>query len=347
MYSIRVPLSLIALTLIFSCSCLAGDLLQPGQIAHPFTLDDVNGLPVSLQETLNSGPTLLVFFRTDCSHCKIELPLLQKLSQEEAYAKLRILAVSVREKVDVVTSFIEEHGLTFPVVIDSTMKVTRTYGVPSIPRAFFLKRSGELNSTIGSAHEDVIREHIDNLLNEGGQTAQKVLIVVPDMALESGSLTVEAAKAAGYEPVVWDMAVSGVIPEEELRKHLQRPVIRCLPQDKESHAIGRKEEIALLGLLSDGGKLLLVGNDLAKSAHKTDLLRYYVTLQYKADDAGSLVLKGEAGDPDFSSFNFQLREKTTDGEIRPDLITPAGADAVPILRYDGIEGDCAALLVKT
>ena len=341
------PLTFFVLALTIVTQCWAGDLLKPGETAHPFTLDDVNGQPFTLQDTLNSGPTLLVFFRTDCSHCKIELPLLQQLSQEADYASLRILAVSVREKAEAVTAFIEKHGLTFPVLIDKTMKVTREYGVPSIPRSFFLKKaSGILNSTVGTAHEDVIREHIDSLLN-GGVTAQKIFIVAPDMAHESGKLTVEAAKAAGYEPVVWDMAVSGVVPEVEYRKHLQRPIIRLLPEDKPEYAITYKEEIALLGVLSDGGKLFLAGNDMAKSAHETDLLNYYVTLKYEADEAGTLALKGQPGDPDFSPFDFTLREKTPDGLVRPDLISPAGADAVPIIRYDGISDGCAALLVKT
>ena len=293
MVHFRLPLLLLALTIV--TQCWAGELLQPGETAHPFTLDDVNGQPFTLQDTLNSGPTLLVFFRTDCSHCKVELPLLERLSHEEGYANLRILAVSVREQADVVRGFIEEHGLTFPVVIDATMKVTRSYGVPSIPRAFFLdKASGVLRSTIGTAHEDVLREHIKSLLN-GGEAAQKVFIVVPDMKLEPGLLTVEAAKAAGYDPVVWDMAVSGVATEEEYRKHLQRPIIRLLPEDKPEYAITSKEEVALLGVLSDGGKVLLAGNDMAKSAHQMDILRYYITLKYEADEAGTPCSQGAGG----------------------------------------------------
>jgi len=322
--------------------------VEPGDVAPPFTLDDLQGNPVTLADLLAGGPTVVAFFRTDCSHCQVELPLLQKLSREPAYAPLRFLAVDVREEAAVVAPFVAQHGVTFPVVLDTTMKVTRSYGVPSIPRAFFVKRDGTLNSSLGSAPEDVLREHLDNLVNEGAPTAQKVLVVVPSMDLESGTLTVEAARRAGYVPIVWNMAARGPIPEDELRKHLLRPVFRVVDQDLPGHRIEKPEDIAYMGLLSDGGKLILVGNDVAKAAGETEVLKYSVTTTYVADDAGSLQISGVAGDPDFSPFQFALREKTPNvGAVVPDLIRAGGNDATPVLRYAGVDGGCAALLVKT
>jgi len=277
------------------------------------------------------------------------MPLLAKLALEPAYSKVQFFGVNVREKKEVIAPFIDEHKIGFPVLLDSKMKVTRSYKVPSIPRVFFVKKDGTLNSTIGSGSEAVLREHLDSLVSNGGPAAQKVFVVVPSVKSESGSALVNAVKAAGYRAVVWEMDNDGPVTESALRDYLHDPVFRCIIDDSEKYGIGAAEENALLGLLSDGGKLILYGNDVLKVTKDLELMKYYVTASYAGDDSGSLKVKGVASDPDFGAFDIQLKVETSGGLVKPDLIVPFSEDARGVLRYTdaGLADECAAVLVKT
>jgi len=322
--------------------------LEPGNDVPVFTLDDMNDVPWNLSESLNRGPVALAFFRTDCSHCKVEMPLLAQLSKEPGYAKVQFIGVNVREKKPVIAPFIKEHSIDFPVLLDSKMKVTRTYKVPSIPRLFFVKKDGTLSSTIGSGSETVIREHLDNLVSGGGTAAQKVFLIVPSATSKQGSALITVAKNAGYKPVVWDMDEKGPVTEAALRDYIHEPVYRCISNDP-AYMILRNEEIALLGILSDGGKLIFLGNDVLKVTSELELMKYYVTAKYSGDDSGSLRVVGVQSDPDFGTIDIALKTSTDDGPVKPDLLVPFGEDARAVLRYKdaGLSDECAAVLVKT
>jgi peroxiredoxin len=53
-----------------------------------------------------------------------------------------MLAVNLSEERTEVTTFIEEFGYSFPVLLDSTGEVGRTYGVQSIPTTYIIDKKG-------------------------------------------------------------------------------------------------------------------------------------------------------------------------------------------------------------
>jgi peroxiredoxin len=348
----RNPLRLLVTILCLSLLCgqvLIAEGLETGILVPPFTLDDMSDIPHDLSGFLDKGPVVLAFFRTDCSHCKVEMPLLARLSLEPSYSNIQFVGVNVREKKEEIVPFVDEHKIGFPVLLDSKMTVTRAYQVPSIPRIFFVKKDGTLNSSLGSGSEKVIREHLDSLLSDGGPGAQKVFCIVPSVASDKGAALINAVTAAGYKAVAWEIDNDGPVTESVLRDYLHDPVFRCIVDDSPAYGISKTEETALLGLLSDGGKLILFGNDVLKVTKELELMKYYVKASYSSDDSGSLRVKGVASDPDFGTFDIQLKQKTTSGLVKPDLIVPFSEDSRAVLRYQdaGLADECAAVLVKT
>jgi len=245
---------------------------------------------------------------------------------------------------------VDELGLTFPVLLDPRMVVTRAYRVALIPRTFFIGQDGALQQVLSTASIDEIREALVELL-ESFVPRQELLVVVPSREHETGTTLIQAARAVGYKVHVWEMLEQGPLPESVLYEHLRHPVIRCIPEDREDYHILRAEEDALLAFLSDGGRLLLCGNDCAKVTATSDVLQYFLLTSFVADDAQSLNLLGASDVPDFADLKIALAEKNPSmGLVRPDLIARESGDSVPCLLYEGGlggQGTCAALLVET
>jgi len=69
---------------------------------------------------------------------------MERLWQQHKDQGFVILAVSVDSVEAKVKPFVQEHGFTFPVVLDSAMDVANAYGVRALPSSFFVDRQGQL-----------------------------------------------------------------------------------------------------------------------------------------------------------------------------------------------------------
>lgn len=69
---------------------------------------------------------------------------------ERLYQKLKargfvVLAVSIDAEGDsVVTPFLKEHHLTYPVALDQKMEVARLYAVRALPSTYLIDRKGKI-----------------------------------------------------------------------------------------------------------------------------------------------------------------------------------------------------------
>jgi peroxiredoxin len=104
--------------------------VKPGDIAPAFTLPEVDGGTVALDELLAHGPVVLVFFRfAGCPACNIALPYYQR----ELYPALAahgasLLAISpqVPEKLREIKT---RHHFPFPVASDKDNALARHFGI--------------------------------------------------------------------------------------------------------------------------------------------------------------------------------------------------------------------------
>ncbi len=124
-----------------------------GAPSPPFTLNDLNGKPVSLSE-YNGQVVLLNFWATWCGPCRVEMPAMESLYQEMKSQGLVILAVSVdAQGTSVTRPFQEAMGLTFPILHDPDYEVGLAYGARTLPITYLLDRQGVIQHRVFGARD--------------------------------------------------------------------------------------------------------------------------------------------------------------------------------------------------
>ncbi|MCL4834738.1 MAG: TlpA family protein disulfide reductase [Caldilineaceae bacterium] len=112
------------------------------------------GEPVKLSD-LQGKPVILNFWATWCRPCRAEMPALQA-TYERYGDDLLVVGVDQGEETGVVGPFLEEFGITFPILLDGDTAVGRQYRILGLPTTFFIDsqgiirrvHAGEINSAI-------------------------------------------------------------------------------------------------------------------------------------------------------------------------------------------------------
>ncbi|MCG2769448.1 MAG: TlpA family protein disulfide reductase [Anaerolineae bacterium] len=142
----------------------ASDIPKVGAIAPDFTLPDLNGDEVQLSD-YRGKVLLLNFWATWCPPCQQEIPMFIEVYEELKGDDFVILAVSMGEGKDKVSSFVSQKGMSFPVLLDSSRDVARRYLVRAIPTSVMIDRDGVVQRIIvGMMHESQLRAELKDLL---------------------------------------------------------------------------------------------------------------------------------------------------------------------------------------
>jgi peroxiredoxin len=131
--------------------------LQPikeGTEIVDFELQDLTGESRRLSD-FRGKVVFLNFWATWCGPCRFEMPSMEKLYQRLNTKGLEIVAVNLQEDRKTVQRFVDEYGLSFPVLLDATGRVGATYGARSIPTTYIVDREGfVIAGTIGTREWD-------------------------------------------------------------------------------------------------------------------------------------------------------------------------------------------------
>ncbi len=131
-----------------------------------FVVYTADGEKISLHDKIDK-PVVLNFWATWCPPCKAEMPAF-----EAAYSKygekIEFMMVNMtdgqRDTVDVVKTFIEDNGYTFPVYCDKERDAAYTYAVQSIPMTVFIGSDGSLiDYHVGAMTEDALIQYIERM----------------------------------------------------------------------------------------------------------------------------------------------------------------------------------------
>jgi peroxiredoxin len=113
---------------------------------HPadFTLQGLDGQPVSLSRFLGKKPVLLVFWATWCPECHAAFPKINALHGGPVGEKMQILALDFRETREKVAAAVKSHDIRYPVLLDERGQVARAFGVVGIPTYVLIGRNGKV-----------------------------------------------------------------------------------------------------------------------------------------------------------------------------------------------------------
>jgi peroxiredoxin len=142
---------------------------QEGFLAPGFTLPDLAGRSVSLS-AFRGKVVIVNFWATWCGPCRREIPSLERLYQSRKEKGLEILAVSVdRTSSSKVASFVTDHQMSFPVLLNPNGDVGQRYWAKAIPSSFVLDKKGVIRWKVqGTMEWDVpqVTSRIDQLLSD-------------------------------------------------------------------------------------------------------------------------------------------------------------------------------------
>ncbi|MDP2955130.1 MAG: TlpA disulfide reductase family protein [Longimicrobiales bacterium] len=95
---------------------------------------------------LRGQVVLLNFWATWCAPCRHETPFLQALYQERKSRGLEIVGASMDtgDARGQVADFVEEYGVTYPILLDPQMRGMDLYRVLGLPATFLVDREGIL-----------------------------------------------------------------------------------------------------------------------------------------------------------------------------------------------------------
>jgi peroxiredoxin len=104
--------------------------IKAGEVLEPFTLDDATGTPVSLDQIVESGPAVIVFYRGGwCPYCNLALRTYQQdLLPQLALFGARLVAISPQSP-DESLSTAERAGLEFTVLSDPGSRLADRIGI--------------------------------------------------------------------------------------------------------------------------------------------------------------------------------------------------------------------------
>lgn len=134
------------LALLVSCAD-PGTIPTIGQPVADVAFVDLEGNSVRLSD-YRGEVVLLNFWATWCPPCVDEMPSLQKLQKALGDKGLRVLAVSVDERLEDVERFQEELQLTLPILHDPGAKVAHSFATFKYPETYILDRDGVLVSKV-------------------------------------------------------------------------------------------------------------------------------------------------------------------------------------------------------
>ena len=140
------------LTLFGSCSDSehvrsAGEnsLIQVGDTLPAFSVTASDGSQYS-NLSLKGSASVIVFFNTDCSDCRQELPQIEKAYKSfQDNPDVKWLAISREESSEAVSSYWATAGLDLPYSAQQDRKVYNLFASQDIPRIYIADRQGRVH----------------------------------------------------------------------------------------------------------------------------------------------------------------------------------------------------------
>lgn len=126
--------------------------LTVGTPAPSFTLPRLDEGELSLEE-FRGRKVLLVFSDPKCGPCMALAPQLER--QHRASADAQVLMVS-RGEVEANREKVEEHGLTYPIVLQQQWEVSRDYAMFATPVAYLIDENGVIAAEVATGVEAIL-----------------------------------------------------------------------------------------------------------------------------------------------------------------------------------------------
>lgn len=119
-----------------------GPLLTVGDHLPQFSVEMSDGLKISTADFIGKAG-VIVFFNTNCSDCREELPVIQQLWEEfKNNPDILIIPIAREEKKDEIETYWKENNLSMPFSPQDNKDIYNLFAPSVIPRIFITDREG-------------------------------------------------------------------------------------------------------------------------------------------------------------------------------------------------------------
>lgn len=137
-------------------------LATAAETSPDFTLASHQGDNLRLAEQ-RGDVIMLNFWASWCGPCRKEMPLLDELHQRYEAAGFQVWGVNVDAERADAEEMLRRIPVNFPILFDTTSKVSKLYGVDAMPSSVFIDRDGNVR-------------HIHRGYREGDEAAYKKIV---------------------------------------------------------------------------------------------------------------------------------------------------------------------------
>ncbi len=132
--------------------------------APDFVLTTYDGQRLQLSD-FRGQVVLLNFWASWCPPCRVEAPVLQRAAERLDSAGLVVIGIDVWDDAAQARAFLDEFGVTYPNVEDTTRSIPVEFGVTGLPETFVISRSGVLVSRwVGPINDEQLADLVAPLL---------------------------------------------------------------------------------------------------------------------------------------------------------------------------------------
>ncbi len=118
--------------------------VQEGKYPPEFSLNDVvTGEEISIRNYAGQ-PILAVFLTTWCGYCKAQMPLTQSFYDYYRAQGFVVLGIGVGANSSAMRNYGSQNGLTFPILADTNLRVSRDYAIKAYPTNFYIDVDGKI-----------------------------------------------------------------------------------------------------------------------------------------------------------------------------------------------------------
>ncbi len=137
-----VPGALLAGLLAYGLLAPAPESSGP-RAAPEFELPLLTGSGSLSSEDLKGDPVVINFWASWCIPCREEMPAFERMWQKYRDDGIHIVGVNIQDSAAGGREFVEELGITYPVVYDAESSLARELDVVGLPQTFFIDRNYE------------------------------------------------------------------------------------------------------------------------------------------------------------------------------------------------------------
>ena len=181
-------------------------MLTPGDPAPDFSLPRLNGTDWGL-EAAAGDPLLLTFIETDCPTCRLTIPYLKRLAEALGPNGHRVVVVSQDSRLET-RELVEAYDVSFPVLLDVDLEVSRSYDPPSVPALFLVGKGGRIEISVVGFHKGDLNSVAQKMLSDLGLPVRTVAdlddgapLMKPGCTSRHLELAVAAEPLESAEPV--------------------------------------------------------------------------------------------------------------------------------------------------